>query len=66
VREYEATATRIADASRELRALVAELRGLDAGSGRALLDAAAWRVGLLILAFFAALFAYRFAASRLR
>lgn len=66
VREYEATATRIADASRELRALVAELRGLDAGSGRALLDAAAWRVGLLVLTFFAALFAYRFAASRLR
>jgi hypothetical protein len=66
VREYEAAAGRIADASRELRALVAELRGLDAGSAGALLDAALWRAGLLILVFFAALASYRFATSRLR
>jgi hypothetical protein len=66
VREYEAAAGRIADASRELRALVTELRGLDASAGRALLDAAAWRAGGLILFFFAALAAYRFATSRLR
>jgi hypothetical protein len=66
VREYESAAGRIADASRELRTLVTELRGLDAGAGRALLDAAAWRAGLLILCFFAALASYRFATSRLR
>jgi hypothetical protein len=66
VREYESAAGRIADASRELRALVTELRGLDAGASRALLDAAAWRAGLLILCFFAALAAYRFATSLLR
>jgi hypothetical protein len=66
VREYEAAAGRIADASREVRALVTELRGLDAAAGRALLDAAAWRAGLLIVGFFAALAAYRFATSRLR
>jgi hypothetical protein len=66
VREYESAAGRIADASRELRALVAELLGFDAGEAGALLDAAAWRAGLLILVFFAALALYRFAASRLR
>ena len=66
VREYEAAASRVADASRELRALVAELRGLDAGVGAALLNAAAWRAGLLILVFFAALVTYRLAASRMR
>jgi hypothetical protein len=66
IREYESAADRITDASRELRALVADLRGLDVGSAGPLLDAAAWRAGLLILVFFAALFVYRFAASRLR
>lgn len=66
VREYESAADRIADASRELRALVADLRGLDAGAGTALLNAAFLRAGLLILVFFVALAAYRFAASRLR
>jgi hypothetical protein len=66
VREYTAAADRIADASRELRALVTELRGIDAGGGRALLDAAAWRAGLLILFFFVALAAYRFTTARLR
>jgi hypothetical protein len=66
VREYTAAADRIADASRELRSLVTELRGLDANASRALLDAAALRAGLLILLFFAALGVYRFATSRLR
>lgn len=66
VREYESAAARIADASREVRALVTELRGLDASAGRALLDAAFFRAGLLIVAFFVALFAYRLASSRLR
>ncbi len=66
VREYETAADHIADASREIRALVTELRGLDVGAAGPLLDRAAWRAGLLILVFFAALFVYRFAASRLR
>ncbi len=66
VREYEVTAGRIAEAGRELRSLVSELRGLDAGASQALLDTAAWRAAALILLFFAALAAYRFAASRWR
>jgi hypothetical protein len=66
VREYESAAVRIADASKDLRALVAELRELDASRAGLLLDAAFFRAGLLILVFFVALFVYRFAASRLR
>lgn len=66
VREYEAAAVRIADASREVRALVDALGALDASGGEALLDAAAWRAGLLILVFFAALAVYRITLSRLR
>ena len=66
VREYESAAVSIADASKDLRALVAELRGLDTSRAGLLLDAAFFRAGLLILVFFAALFVYRFAASRLR
>jgi hypothetical protein len=66
VREYEATAARIADAGRELRALVDDLRALEAGTSTALLDAAAWRAALLIVLFFVSLGLYRFAASRWR
>ena len=66
VREYEAAAGRIADASRELRALVAEVRALDASGAGALLDAALWRVVLVIVVFFGALAAYRFATARVR
>jgi hypothetical protein len=66
VREYEATAVRIAEATQDLRGLVSELRGLDPAASRSLLDAAAWRAALLILVFFAGLIAYRVVASRLR
>jgi hypothetical protein len=65
VREYDQTAGRISEAGHELRALVAELNALDAGGARALLDAAAWRAAGLIVVFFAALAAYRFATSRM-
>jgi hypothetical protein len=66
VREYEAAAVRIADASREIRALVAELNQLDGSGAAALLDRATWRAALLIGVFFAGLVAYRALASRLR
>jgi hypothetical protein len=66
VREYEAAAGRIADATRELRALVDDLGALNGDGGTALLNAATWRVGLLILVFFGALAAYRITVSRLR
>ena len=66
VREYEAAAGRIADAGRELRELVSDLKGLDAAASRSLLDAAAWRAALLIGVFFAGLIAYRVVTTRLR
>jgi hypothetical protein len=66
VREYESAAGRIADASRDLRSLVTELKGVDGSAAGALVDRATWRAGGLILVFFAALAAYRFFASRLR
>ena len=66
VREYESAAGQIADASREIRALVTELNGLDASGVEALVDRAAWRAALLIGVFFAALAAYRALTSRLR
>jgi hypothetical protein len=66
IREYEATAVRIADAGLELRGLVSDLKGLDAAASRSLLDAAAWRAALLIGVFFVGLIAYRVVASRLR
>jgi HPt (histidine-containing phosphotransfer) domain-containing protein len=66
IREYESAASRVADASREIRTLVGELRGLDAGALSALLDAATWRAALLIVVFFAALALYRLTATRLR
>jgi hypothetical protein len=66
VREYESAAGQIADASREIRALVTELNALDASGVEALVDRAAWRAALLIGVFFAALAAYRVLTSRLR
>lgn len=66
VREYEATAVRIAEATQDLRGLVGELKGLDPAASRSLLDAAVWRAALLILVFFAGLIAYRVVVSRLR
>jgi hypothetical protein len=66
VREYESAAGRIADASREIRALVTELNQLDASGAEALVDRATWRGALLIGVFFAALAAYRILSSRLR
>lgn len=66
VREYESAAGRIADASHEIRALVTELKQLDAAGAEALVDRAAWRGALLIGVFFAALAAYRILSSRLR
>jgi hypothetical protein len=66
VREYESAASRIADASREIRALVTELDQLDAAGAEALVDRATWRGALLIGVFFAALAAYRLLVSRLR
>jgi hypothetical protein len=66
VREYESAAERIADASRELRALVTELNQLDSPGAAALVDRATWRAALLIGVFFAGLVGYRALASRLR
>jgi hypothetical protein len=66
VREYEAAAARIAEAGRELRELADALRAIDASGAGALLDAAAWRAGALIVVFFVALAGYRFATARLR
>jgi hypothetical protein len=66
IREYEAAAVRIADAGRQLRELVDDLASLEGTRAAALLDAATWRAGLLILVFFAALAAYRIVLARLR
>jgi hypothetical protein len=66
VREYEAAAIRVADASRDLRALATELRALDATAVRATIDHATWRAAILVCVFFAALAAYRLLVSRLR
>jgi hypothetical protein len=66
VREYEAAAIRVADASRDLRALATELRDLDATAVRATIDHATWRAAILVCVFFAALAAYRLLVSRLR
>ena len=65
VRDYEATAGRIADAGRELRGLVSDLRSLDPATSRSLIDTATWRAALLIGVFFAGLIAYRLVVSRL-
>jgi len=66
IREYETTATRIEDATREIRSLITELNGLDPNAAEAIIDRATWRAALLIGVFFAALLAYRLAASKLR
>jgi hypothetical protein len=66
IREYEAAAVSIADAGRQLRELVDDLASLEGTRAAALLDAATWRAGLLILVFFAALAAYRIVLARLR
>jgi hypothetical protein len=66
VREYESAAVRIAEASRDLRALVDALEALDGGEGQALLDAATWRLAILICVFFAALAVYRVILARAR
>lgn len=66
VREYESAAGSIADASREVRGLVADLEQLDAAQAKALVDRAAWSAALLIVVFFAALAAYRVLTARLR
>jgi hypothetical protein len=66
VREYESAASRVADASREVRALVTALDQLDTTGAEALVDRATWRAALLIGVFFAALAAYRLLATRLR
>ena len=65
VREYDAAAVRIADASHEVRELVAEINGLDASGAAALVDRAPWRAALLIFVCFAALAAYRVLVARL-
>ena len=64
--EYEATATRVADASREVHSLVTALNGLDPTAAQAIIDRASWRAALLIGVFFAALVAYRFVTWKLR
>jgi hypothetical protein len=66
VREYESAAGRIADASREVRSLVADLNGLDLSQAKALVDLATWRAAALIVVFFLALVVYRAIAARLR
>jgi hypothetical protein len=66
VREYESAASRVEGATREIRALVADLNALDASRAGALVDRAAWRAAFLVVLFFAALAAYRLLVSRLR
>jgi hypothetical protein len=66
VREYESAAARIADASREVRALVVELNRLDASAAGALVDRALVGAALLIGVFFVALAGYRILTARLR
>jgi len=66
VREYGTAADQIGNASQQVRDLVTQLGALDGAAGRALIDQATWRAGGLIVLFFAALLAYRFAASRMR
>jgi hypothetical protein len=77
IREYERTAQEIRLASDELKELVVEVRSLAGGpelgtvvgglegSGRSLVDMAAWRLLQLILVFFALLFVYRLVSARI-
>jgi hypothetical protein len=66
VREYESAAVRIADASRGIRELVAEIKDLDASGAAEIVDRATWRAALLIVVFFAALAVYRVTVARMR
>jgi hypothetical protein len=66
VREYEAAAGRIGEASVQVRALVAELDALDLSGLRAVADRVFWQATLLVCIFFAALASYRVALARLR
>jgi Rad3-related DNA helicase len=77
IREYERTAQETRSAAEELQALVAEVRALAQdpelptavagieGSGRSLVDAAAWRLFQLMLVFFFLILAYRLVSSRI-
>jgi hypothetical protein len=77
IREYERTAQETRSAAEELQALVGEVRALAQdpelptavagieGSGRSLVDAAAWRVFQLMLVFFFLILAYRLVSSRI-
>jgi hypothetical protein len=77
IREYERTAQEIRGTSEELRVLVAEVRALAQdpelptavagieGSGRSLVDAAAWRAFQLMLVFFFLILVYRLVSSRI-
>jgi hypothetical protein len=77
IREYERTAQETRSATEELRGLVAEVRALAQdpelptavagieGSGRSLVDAAAWRVLQLMLVFFFLILVYRLVSSRI-
>jgi plasmid stabilization system protein ParE len=77
IREYERTAQETRSAAEELKALVAEVRALAQdpelpttvagieGSGRSLVDAAAWRAFQLMLVFFFLILVYRLVSSRI-
>jgi hypothetical protein len=77
IREYERTAQETRSAAEELRVLVAEVQALAQdpelptavagieGSGRSLVDAAAWRVLQLMLVFFFMILVYRLVSSRI-
>lgn len=77
IREYERVAQETRSAAEELRVLVAEVRALAQdtelptavagieGSGRSLVDAAAWRALQLMLVFFLLLLVYRLVSSRI-
>lgn len=66
VREYESAAAQIADASRGLRELVAEVHALDASGAARIVDRATRSAALLIAVFFASLAGYRLLVTRLR
>jgi hypothetical protein len=66
VREYESAAAQIADASRGLRELVADVHALDASGAARIVDRATWSAAVLIAVFFASLAGYRLLVARLR
>jgi hypothetical protein len=77
IREYERTAQETRSAAEELRVLIAEVQALARdpelptavagieGSGRSMVDAAAWRALQLMLVFFFLLLVYRLVSSRI-